>query len=145
MNSTTEKKPAKTRLFAQLDSQAEDAKPGAATIAMPEFTVKSAPPPRPPQELLDEVAAQHGFDSRQPARQPKVASVAAASTVESTKKQRRQRVVRTEQLNLRVTESTLSRFYALVDNLQIPMGELLDRLLNEYERNNVIHKNNNKS
>lgn len=144
MNTNTEKKPAKTRLFAQLDSQAEDENPASAS-AMPEFTVKSALPPRSPQELLDKVAAQHGFDSRQPARQPKVPTVAAAPTVQATKKPRRQRVVRTEQLNLRVTESTLSRFYALVDNLQIPMGELLDRLLNEYERNNASPKTSNKS
>lgn len=135
MNSDTEKKPAKVRLFAQIDSQVEDEKPATAS-AMPEFTVKSAPPPRPPKELLDEVAAQHGFDSRQPARQLKVATTATTPTVQATKKPRRQRVVRTEQLNLRVTELTLSRFYALADKFQIPMGELLDRLLNEYERSN---------
>jgi hypothetical protein len=138
MNSTTEKKPAVSRLFANLDSQGADEEPVAAKADL-EFKVKTTLPPRPPKELLDEVAEKNGFDSRQPGRstpataQPAMAQDTPASTTPRVKKQRRQRVVRSEQLNMKVTEDTLNRYYALADKLQIPMGELLDRLLKAYE------------
>ena len=138
MNSTTEKKPAVSRLFANLDSEGADEEPVAAKPDL-EFKVKTTLPPRPPKELIDEVAEKNGFDSRQPGRSALPAAQSAtsqdipASTTPRVKKQRRQRVVRSEQLNMKVTEDTLNRYYALADKLQVPMGELLDRLLKAYE------------
>lgn len=133
---TANTKPPVSRLFAAIDMQDEspaEAKPQS------EFKVKTAVPPRPPQEMLDEVAEKNGFDSRQPARPARPATQSpnseesAAAVTPRIKRQRRQRVARTQQINLRVTESTMDRYYALADKLQIPMGELLDRLLTAYE------------
>ena len=130
-------KPPVSRLFAAIDMQDDnpaDAKP------LSEFKVKTAVPPRPPQEMLDEVAEKNGFDSRQPARparldtQPANSQEPAADIVPRTRKRRRQSVPRTQQINFRVTESTMERYYALVDKLQVPMGEVLDRLLETYEK-----------
>jgi hypothetical protein len=143
MNSTTEKKPAVSRLFANLDSQGADEEPVAAKPDL-EFKVKTTLPPRPPKELIDEVAEKNGFDSRQPGRSTLPTAQSATSQdlpgriTPRVKKQRRQRVVRSEQLNMKVTEDTLNRYYALADKLQIPMGELLDRLLKAYENSSSL-------
>lgn len=49
-------------------------------------------------------------------------------------RRRRRRSQNTEQLNLRVTSKTLERFTALADKENVIFGDLLEKLLNHYEK-----------
>lgn len=49
-------------------------------------------------------------------------------------RRRKRRSENTQQLNLRVSEKTLERFTALADKENVIFGDLLERLLNQYEK-----------
>ena len=49
-------------------------------------------------------------------------------------RRRKRRSTNTQQLNLRVSEKTLERFTALADKENVIFGDLLEKLLNHYEK-----------
>jgi hypothetical protein len=49
-------------------------------------------------------------------------------------RRRKRRSANTQQLNLRVSEKTLERFTALADKENVIFGDLLEKLLNHYEK-----------
>ena len=85
-----------------------------------EFKPKVKPAPRPSSEQINAVAEQTGFPSRQPVTEP-------------VKRARRFTTGRNQQLNLKVTEDTLNRFYAIADELHLPLGEVFDRAVKALE------------
>lgn len=52
----------------------------------------------------------------------------------ATSRRRKRRSVNTQQLNLRVSEKTLSRFTALADKENVIFGDLLEKLIEYYEK-----------
>ncbi|MGZ3297738.1 MAG: stability/partitioning determinant [Asticcacaulis sp.] len=87
--------------------------------------------PRADKESLRELAEQKGFTSREPA--PRAAKVAAPQPVSPPAPepepilQRRYRTGRNRQLNLKVTDDALRRFYALADSQDMILGEAFEQ------------------
>ena len=92
-----------------------------ASAELDEFKPKVKPAPRPTSEQINAVAEQTGFPSRQPV------------PPEPVKRVRRFTTGRNQQLNLKVTEDTLNRFYAIADELHLPLGEVFDRAVKALE------------
>ena len=95
-----------------------------ANAELDEFKPKTKPAPRPTSEQINAVAEKTGFPSRQ--------SVTTTVT-EPVKRARRFTTGRNQQLNLKVTEDTLNRFYAIADELHLPLGEVFDRAVKALE------------
>lgn len=85
-----------------------------------DFLPKTATGPKPSKEDIDKIAEETGFLSRQ----PQVAKVTRG---------RRYTTGRNQQLNIKVTEDTLKRFYAIADELGVPLGEVFDRAVKALE------------
>lgn len=94
-----------------------------------DFKPKAKPAPAPSKEVIDKIAEETGFVSRQakPATSEKV--------VETPKLVRGRRYVtgRNQQLNIKVTEDTLKRFYTIADEMKLPLGEVFERALKALE------------
>lgn len=67
--------------------------------------------------VIEQVAADNGFPSRQP--------VKAALK----QQQRRHRTGRNQQINIKATAETIDRMNRIADDLRIPLGEVLERAL----------------
>jgi hypothetical protein len=83
-----------------------------------------APRERPavPREVVDQVAKDAGFPSRQaPAEAP------------PKREQRRRRTARSEQFNIKARQADIDRFYAMADAADVTLGELLKRALDALE------------
>lgn len=86
-----------------------------------DFSIKaSEKKPKPQPGVIDKLAEETGFPSRQPAR-------AAAS--EPIRKQRRYTTGRNVQIPIKGTAETRAQLEALADELQEPFGEVLARAL----------------
>lgn len=83
-----------------------------------------APRTRPavPREVVDKVAKDAGFPSRQ-----------APVEAPPRKEQRRRRTGRNQQFNIKASQATIDRFYAMADAADVPLGELLERALDALE------------
>lgn len=57
----------------------------------------------------------------------------AAQGKSAVPRRRKRRSTNTQQLNLRVSEKTLERFTSLADKENLIFGDLLEKLLNDYE------------
>jgi hypothetical protein len=79
------------------------------------------------KELIDRIAEENNFPSRQPVKE--VSSVSTAK-----RQQRRYRTGRNQQLNIKATEQTIEKFYRLADKENITLGELLERALDALEK-----------
>jgi len=93
-----------------------------ANAELDEFKPKVKAAPRPTSEQINAVAEQAGFPSRQPV------------TTEPVKRVRRFTTGRNLQLNLKVTKDTLDRFYAIADELHLPLGEVFDQAVKALEK-----------
>ncbi len=99
-----------------------------------EFTPRpKAARPRADKEALREVAEKKGFVSREPAatrevapKAPKAVTPPPAPAPEPIP-QRRYRTGRNRQLNLKVTDDVLRRFYALADSQDLILGEAFEQ------------------
>lgn len=82
--------------------------------------------PKPVEKaVIDQVAADNGFPSRQ------------ASKTESKpvlRQQRRYTTGRNQQINVKATAETIERFYRIADEMRVPLGEVLDRALEALEK-----------
>lgn len=74
--------------------------------------------------VIDQVAAENNFLSRpavQPAEKP------------GPRQQRRHRTGRNQQINVKATAETVAQFNRLADELDMPLGEVLERALQALE------------
>lgn len=99
----------------------------------------SAFTPRPPKsqpkadkEVIRAVAEAKGFPSREPAVAKPTAKTASKPETEPLL-QRRYRTGRNRQLNLKVTDEALRKFYAIADEQGIVLGQLFEQAVNALE------------
>ena len=87
---------------------------------------KPAPAKKPivQREAIRQVSEANNF----PSRAPEAAKPVTAA------QQRRRRTGRNVQFNIKATAETIARFTALADKRAVAFGELLDQLLNAFER-----------
>ncbi len=94
-------------------------------------------PKKPPvqKEVIREVSEQNNFPSRAPAR----AAASPKPVVETKlmKQQRRRRTGRNVQFNIKATAETVERFTALADKHGLVFGELLERALDAFQRDQM--------
>jgi len=85
--------------------------------------------PRADKEVLREVAEKKGFVSREPAapKAPKAVAPPPAPPAPEPLPQRRYRTGRNRQLNLKVTDDVMRRFYALADSQDLILGEAFEQ------------------
>ena len=92
-----------------------------------EFSTKQkTPTPENEKDLINQIAKENDFPSRQASYDENTAS-------SSAKQQRRYRTGRNQQLNIKVTEQTINKFYRLADEQNITLAELLERALDALE------------
>lgn len=95
-----------------------------------------APAPKPkksPSEkaVIDQVAADNNFPSRQPS---KVAVAPAPPALSASRQQRRYTTGRNQQINVKATGETIDHFYRLADQMNVPLGEVLARALDALQK-----------
>lgn len=101
-------------------------------------------PPKPKTEILDvvdQVAAQHGFPSRQPVKQPApeasqtpAASAPAQVAQKEQLPSRRRTTGRSEQVNIKTTFATKKRLMEISVERDMPLGEILEQALEALEK-----------
>lgn len=91
---------------------------------------KAQPKPVDPA-VIERVAQENNFPSRQPTK-PAAASEGKGTT--PVLPRRRYTTGRNKQLNIKATDQTIARFYRLADREHVPLGELLERALDAFER-----------
>lgn len=75
--------------------------------------------------VIDQVAADNGFPSRQaPKPEPKPAP----------RQQRRYTTGRNQQINIKATAETIELFHRIADEMRVPLGEVLARALNALDK-----------
>ncbi len=82
--------------------------------------------PRADKDALREVAEKKGFVSREPT-EPKAAKAVIPAPAPEPIPQRRYRTGRNRQLNLKVTDDVMRRFYALADSQDLILGEAFEQ------------------
>ena len=85
------------------------------------------PAVKPDKDALRTAAEARGFSSREPAMPAPQAPHQAAAEPQL---QRRYRTGRNRQLNLKVTDEALRRFYALADAQGLVLGEVFEQAVN---------------
>ncbi|CAL4869962.1 hypothetical protein MMA231_04254 (plasmid) [Asticcacaulis sp. MM231] len=85
------------------------------------FTPRGVTTERPDKDALRTVAEARGFSSREPLAAP------APEPLAEPQLQRRYRTGRNRQLNLKVTDDALRRFYALADAQGLVLGEVFEQ------------------
>ena len=82
--------------------------------------------PKPVEKaVIDQVAADNGFPSRQ-AVKPEPAPV--------LRKQRRYMTGRNQQINIKATAETIERLNVMAERMNVPLGEVLARALSALEK-----------
>lgn len=87
--------------------------------------------PKPTEkEAIREAAAKRGFQSREPAAEQGRGTPPAAAP----RTQRRHTTGRNRQLNIKATEETIARFYAIADAQGWVLGEAFERAVDALEK-----------
>lgn len=81
--------------------------------------------------VIDEVAEENNFPSRQPARQ----STVTTDQSSALRSQRRYTTGRNKQINIKATDQTIDRLHRIADKLGVPLGEVLARALQALDEN----------
>ena len=93
----------------------------------PEAKIKK---PKTEKAIIDQVAADNNFPSRQPSK-----SIATLPVVlPAGRQQRRYTTGRNQQINVKATSETIEQFYRLADQMNVPLGEVLARALIALEK-----------
>lgn len=98
--------------------------------------------PKPKAEILnvvDQVAAQHGFPSRQPTKQPAATPAieqppAAQIAPKEQLPSRRRTTGRSEQVNIKTTFAAKKRLMEISVERDMPLGEILEQALEALEK-----------
>ena len=93
-------------------------------LDLSDFKPSPVKKPNVQREAIRQVSEANNF----PSRAPEHAKPLTAS------QQRRRRTGRNVQFNIKATAETIARFTALADKRAVPFGELLDQLLDAFER-----------
>lgn len=111
-----------------------------------DFKPAAAPRPRNPDAVaaVRRTAEAKGFASREAAvtsQPPAIPAPVAAEPIPQEARLRRRRTGRDKQLNLKVTEASIARFYALADGNGWVLGETFERAVSalEAELNGASH------
>jgi hypothetical protein len=91
--------------------------------------------PKADRAVIDQVAAEHGFPSRQPAKP--VTSVSAPDVPLRAKEQlpsRRRTTGRSEQVNIKTTFAAKKRLMEISVERDMPLGEILEQALEALEK-----------
>lgn len=82
--------------------------------------------PKPVEKaVIDQVAADNGFPSRQAVK---------LENAPVPRKQRRYTTGRNQQINIKATAETIDRLNSIADRMNVPLGEVLARALNALEK-----------
>lgn len=84
--------------------------------------------PKPETSVINQVAADNNFPSRQPSKS------LAASATPAGRQQRRYTTGRNQQINVKATGETIEQFYRLADQMNVPLGEVLARALDALQK-----------
>lgn len=87
--------------------------------------------PKAERAVIDQVAADNNFPSRQPSK-PVIPPLPPAPPV--GRQQRRYTTGRNQQINVKATGETIEQFYRLADKMNVPLGEVLARALTSLEK-----------
>lgn len=101
-----------------------------------DFAPQGAPKPV-PAAAIDELAEASGFPSREAGARaapsgdlPPALPLASAATPAPTPRQPRRRTTgRNRQINIKATEETIAELYRVADELDLPLGAVLERAL----------------
>lgn len=88
--------------------------------------------PKTEKAVIDQVAADNNFPSRQPSKAAPALLSAPITTV--GRQQRRYTTGRNQQINVKATGATIEQFYRLADQMDVPLGEVLARALTKLEK-----------
>jgi hypothetical protein len=94
-----------------------------------DFALASAKP-KADHALIDKVAEEHGFPSRQAVKQSNQVSEAPQAT---QRIQRRFKTGRNQQINIKATPETIGRMGRMADEREVPLGRLLELALDALE------------
>lgn len=83
----------------------------------------------PEKAVIDQVAADNNFPSRQPSKPVFGLAQTASTSVPAGRPQRRYTTGRNQQINVKATGETIEQFYRLADQMNVPLGEVLARAL----------------
>lgn len=100
-----------------------------------DFTPEAAAKPVPVQ-AIERIAETSGFPSRK-AREDKAEAASAPSLLPDEPRmhvQRRHRTGRNRQINIKATDTTIANLYRIADELDLPLGAVLERALEALER-----------
>jgi hypothetical protein len=99
-----------------------------------DFAAQGMPKPKPvPPAAIEELAQASGFPSRKARSQAEPAQAPAPAAV-SPRTQRRRTTGRNRQINIKATEETITALYRIADELDLPLGAVLERALEALER-----------
>lgn len=86
-------------------------------------------------EVVDQVAEQHGFPSRQPTKPTAPAPIDAPRTISEREKlpSRRKLTGRSEQVNIKTTFAAKKRLMEISVERDMPLGEILELALEKLE------------
>ena len=86
------------------------------------------------QDVIDQVAASHGFPSRQPVKQSAPeASAPPAAPEKAQLPSRRRTTGRSEQINIKTTFAAKKRLMEISVERDMPLGEILEQALEALE------------
>ncbi|WP_371423950.1 hypothetical protein [Tardiphaga sp.] len=98
----------------------ERANPFADLSSLSDFDVKPSKP-KPDTRIIDQLANEAEFPSRSPQ--------SISTQPESRSSPRRYMTGRNKQINVKATEQTIAKFYGIADQLNKPMGAVLEMAL----------------
>lgn len=87
--------------------------------------------PKTEKAVIDQVAADNNFPSRQPS---KPAAALPPPAPPAGRQQRRYTTGRNQQINVKATGETIDQFYRLADQMNVPLGEVLARALDALQK-----------
>lgn len=107
-----------------------------------DFNVSEQPARKPAKAAIDQVAAVHGFPSREAKKEVKPAKQAAVAAPSMEGRQRRRyRTGRNQQFNIKATPETIDRFYKAAERFNVTaLGELLDLALDALDKQADLKK-----
>jgi hypothetical protein len=92
-------------------------------LSSPAFTTKPKPEKPVEKEIIERIAEENNFPSRQGPKPPR----------EPRRKRRVYTTGRNRQFNIKATAATVDRFYRMADERSLPLCELLEHALDALE------------
>ena len=95
----------------------------------------TAPKPKTDGAVIDQVAAEHGFPSRQPTKPiMPVSTFVVSPKIKEQLPSRRRTTGRSEQINIKTTFTAKKRLMEISVERDMPLGEILEKALEALEK-----------